>query len=64
MSKVLHFTNPELFCIYDKRIGETIRKITGIKGKIPFFDLCQCFYEIKTQLKTTMREVDLILWAQ
>lgn len=62
MSKVLHFVNPNLFCIYDKRIGETIRKVTGLKGKISFLELCQTFYEIKTDLKTSMKELDLILW--
>ncbi len=63
MSKVLHFVNPDLFCIYDKRIDENIRKITGVSRKISFLKLCQIFYAIKNQLRINMKEVDLILWA-
>ena len=49
MSKVLHFINPELFCIYDSRVLAKIKKITGIK-KITFFELTSSLYLIKKEL--------------
>lgn len=49
MSKVLHFINPELFCIYDSRVLAKIKRITGLK-KITFFDLASSLYLIKKEL--------------
>jgi hypothetical protein len=49
MSKVLHFINPELFCIYDSRVLAKIKKITGIK-KMTFFELISSLYLIKKEL--------------
>jgi hypothetical protein len=49
MSKVLHFINPDLFCIYDSRVLAKIKKITGIK-KITFFELTSSLYLIKMEL--------------
>lgn|GEM_PF-2879274 len=49
MSKVLHFINPELFCIYDSRVLAKIKKITGIK-KMTFLKLTSSLYLIKKEL--------------
>lgn len=49
MSKVLHFINPELFCIYDSRVLAKIKKITGIK-KMTFLELTSSLYLIKKEL--------------
>jgi hypothetical protein len=62
MSKVLHFINPELFCIYDSRVLAKIKKITGIK-KMTFFELTSSLYFIKKELWVSLSEIDLILWS-
>jgi len=62
MSKVLHFINPELFCIYDSRVLAKIKKITGIK-KMTFLKLTSSLYLIKKELWVSLSEIDLILWS-
>jgi thermostable 8-oxoguanine DNA glycosylase len=63
MSKVLHFINPELFCIYDSRIVKRLRKVTNCTpADITFLKLCPILYSIKNALKISMQEIDLILW--
>lgn len=62
MSKVLHFINSELFCIYDSRVLAKIKRITGLK-KVTFFDLASSLYLIKRELWVSLSEMDLILWS-
>lgn len=61
MSKVLHFINPKLFCIYDSRVLKKIAKITGEK-KVSFIDLNKALYQISGETRYSMEQIDLLLW--
>lgn len=62
MSKVLHFINPKLFCIYDSRVLKKLIKLTGIK-KISFINLNKALYDISLDTGYSMEQIDIILWA-
>ena len=61
MSKVLHFINPNLFCIYDSRVLKKLMKITGLK-KIHFIALNKTLYQISRETDYSMAKIDQILW--
>lgn len=61
MSKVLHFINPKLFCIYDSRVLKKIAKMTGEK-KVSFINLNKVLYQISEETGYSMEQIDLLLW--